>query len=539
MLDTTSKKILRLLETASSPEVRGAAARILAELGLREKTVSQTLCAALDDADPSVRAAALTAAGKLRLEQALPKLLERVSHGGSESELAAQSAARLGAKGAHALRDLMHKVAPGLRRRIAAALAVTGSTAAVESLLDSDPGVVDAATRSLSGEIPSMDPTHRHSLTEHLLELLAGTGPAARLSVASETAIVRLLAALGDGRAESVLWDRTEAGHPVEVRAAALQGLGSSAEAATKDKLKVLMRCASDADFRVAAPALMILKNQPVDGKTRASWLSLLDAPDPAVRLLAIEKLGQEDAADVAAGLLKQLGHRDQGLRDAALARLSRLVKGHQALAQGLLEAKTPDEAWLLARTQAPFVGDYGPALLQQIFETACTYLENGDRRTDALFFVLREADARQLQEDLEQRALTLRKKKNYETALRFLRMLARDPACGAGVRLELAACGLKLSPHDLSPEARAADHCLEQFASLLQAYSAETLDFVTNAKWLEPEELFYLGFHFVEKEKQEKQFGGEVLRLAAERAGRTKLGRDAKSKRKSAGFDD
>src|SRR6185312_11511878 len=110
--------------------------------------------------DAAVRAQLLTAAGQLRVEPALPQLLKKIEEGGEESERAAHAAARLGARGTKALQDLMHKVAPGLRRRIAGALAAAGTasagSAAIDALLDSDPGVVDAAARSLSGEIPAM-----------------------------------------------------------------------------------------------------------------------------------------------------------------------------------------------------------------------------------------------------------------------------------------------------------------------------------------------------------------------------------------------
>src|SRR5579885_3723500 len=100
----------------------------------------------------------------------------------------------------------MHRVAPGLRRRIAGALASAGTasagSAAIDALLDTDPGVVDAAARSLSGEIPTMTAASRQALADHLLGLLSGAKKAP-LPPPSESAVVRLLAALGDPRAEA------------------------------------------------------------------------------------------------------------------------------------------------------------------------------------------------------------------------------------------------------------------------------------------------------------------------------------------------
>jgi hypothetical protein len=60
----------------------------------------------------------------------------------------------------------------------------------------------------------------------------------------------------------------------------------------------------------------------------------------------------------------------------------------------------------------------------------------------------------------------------------------------------------------------------------------------VAKAKWLEAEDLFYLGFHFVEGNREEKDFGRDVLHLMMKRSPRTKLAKDAKSKLRSQGLD-
>src|SRR6516165_10550095 len=176
MLDATGKKLLKLLQPDHSSDVRAAAAQVIGDIGLRDKESARLLIGLLDDPDEAPRRQALAALGKLRVDKALPRLIERVTHGGPESDIAAQAAAQLGARGVRALCDLMSQVAPGLRPRIAAALAASGtmtdSPSAVVSLLDHDPGVVDAATRTLSTEIPTLSAGHRKALADHLLDLL-------------------------------------------------------------------------------------------------------------------------------------------------------------------------------------------------------------------------------------------------------------------------------------------------------------------------------------------------------------------------------
>jgi len=541
MADSTAKKLWALLDTGDTPEVRRAAALILAEIGDKNPQVSGLLCAALEDSDASVRNQVLISLGKLRIEAALPLLLTRIRQGGPEAEYAAHAAARLGAKGTHALQSLMGIVAPGLRRRIAGALASGGTTssesAAVEVLLDSDPNVVDASVRSLISEVPTLQPRHRRALTDHVLNLMRNK-KASPLSPRSEAALVRLLAALADNRAESVYWSRAAPPHSTELRSAALQALGTLPVPSRRDKFKLILECACERDFRLAAPALMILKTAPVNDRALNDWLPLFNAPDPASRRFAMEKLGHKDHPKVAAALVRQMTHPDRLLRDEALGCLAQTHHGRAALAQTFLAAESPDQAWILARGQAPFAKDYPAALRGKIFLKACTYLEAGDRRADPLLFLVREAEGRAFRDRMAERALALRKKKQYASALNYLKILGRDPACGDPIRFELAACGLKLSEKALEADARAADPSLQQFSALLHRQASDLPAWIAKAKWLQPEDLFYLGFHFVERTKEEKEFGAGVLRLFIKRSPKSKFVKDARNKLRSLGLN-
>lgn len=539
MADTT-KKILRLLHADQPLEVRCAAALVLGEVGTRDGELSRVLCDALKDGESRLRLHIIQTVGKLRIETALPLLLERVKEGGDEAEQAAHAAAKLGAKGTRALQELMPKIAPGLRRYIAAALAAAGTasseSAAVAMLLERDAGVVESATRSLLAQVPTLTATHRKTLGEQLLGLVGNKKEP--LNPHSESAVLRLLAALDEPRAEALLWDRIVPSYPLEVRTAALQALGKWANTPGKEQLKRLFACALDPDFRLAAPALVLLKKLPVGERAVAEWLTLLQASDVAVRQLALEKIGDRDSAEVAAALLQQIYHPDRALREGALARLTRLKQGQKVLTAALLEADSPDRAWLLARAQAPFARKYPPEWRDHLFTQIGEYLEANDRRADALLFLLREADAAELRQRLEERAVYWRKKKNYENALLYLRMLIRDPSSGFPIRLELACCGLKTSSRDLSAEARASDPCLQQFATLCQGYEEELSAQLEKIKWLDAEDLYYLGFHFAEQGGQQKQFGGKLLRLLIKRSPRTKLAQQAKSKLRGAGLE-
>src|SRR5262245_24358940 len=114
MPDATLKKLLQLLGPEQPTELRSAAVRVLATVGERDAATGRAVADLLADPDPALRLEALRAVGQLRVEPALPRLLEKINEGGAESEAAAQAAARLGVKGTKALRELMAHTSPGL-----------------------------------------------------------------------------------------------------------------------------------------------------------------------------------------------------------------------------------------------------------------------------------------------------------------------------------------------------------------------------------------------------------------------------------------
>jgi hypothetical protein len=540
-MDVPLRKILSLLDAASPAEVRRAALTVLGELGLRDVAAHEVVLAALADDDPEVRLRAITAAGKLRLDKALPLLAERIKAGGAEAERAAEVAARLGARGGRALRELLPRVAPGVRLYVARALAGAAADGGadvreLEVLLNKDPAVVGAAVQSLVSAVPGLDGRRKQAVAAALLDL-AGARKA-ELGPAGEAGVVRLAGLLDDPRLAALLWERVLPPSPPEVRAAALSALGKWVESPGKEQRARLFRCAAEPDFRVAAPALMILDRLPVADKGVPEWLPLFRSPGLAGRRLALAKVGGRDSPEVAEALAGQLGHPDGAYREEVLACLVRTGRGRKLLAGRLAEVETADAAWPLARALAPLAGADREAWADELFPRAVRYLETGDRRADPLLFVLREGGAAGLRDRLEKRARALAAKKAFEPARLLYRALTRDPAAGFPYRMGLAACGLKVSAKGLGAEARAQDPCLDQFAELARRDGAAVLAELEKTAWLEAEDLYYLGFHFAESpEEGLRAFGASVLRSLISRFPRTKLAAAAKNKLGSAGL--
>jgi HEAT repeat protein len=568
MADHTLKKLISLIAAGKNVEVRRAAVQIAGALKpSKEHALNRALLDVLTEEDVGLRGLAVEALGETRAEEALPALVGLVEKGGAEVEAAVKALGHLGVRGTKALGQVMHQAPPVLRRRIAAALTLVGTESAVlataASLLDADPGVVEASARSLASEVPQLPDSQKRALAEHLLLMLQPTARSrkqredssrslpkkngsassrptgAARAPAAEAAILRVLAALHAPEAEEVYWARLGPHRPVALRCAALQALAALPPPASEAKLHHLLICAADADFQVVAPALMLLKKVPASRKNLKHWLGLFKAPDVAAHLLAVDKLREVDSPEVAKALLEQLHHPDKGLRNNAIAALRELKAGRDALFAGLFEAQSSDEAWTLARAQVKAAQNWTPLQRAKAFGQACKAHESDDRRADPLWFLLREIDVKGLLLQLQERALALRKKKNFASSLAYWRLLTRDPAVGPELRFELAATTLKLSNHDPSSTAREADQALHLFSRLLQDPAFDTIGHVAAAKWLEEDDLFYLGFHFAEQARLAREFGGLVLQVVIQRWPKLQVAKNAKRKLKSEGFSD
>jgi HEAT repeat protein len=538
MADGTLSKLTQLMAGGDKPMLRRAAVMVAGTVATaRDKGVVQALLANLQDPDADLRIASIEAMGNLHVEESLGSLENFVRQGGPELEAAVQAASQLGARGVRAMGKIMNDATPAQRSRIAAVLARSGTggglVVTAHALLDPDPKVVDAAARSLAGEVPAFSTAQKQALTKFLCDSLKAKK---ELAAKTEAAMLRLLGTLHETKAAELFWSRLDADESSEVRGAALQALGQIDSPPNDAKLKRLVACAADSDFQIVAPALMILNKVPASAKNVKAWLGLLEAHDVATRQLAVEKLSGVESAEAVRGLLGQLAHPDRSLRDSAQQALLRFGKGRQALLEKLIAAATVDECWDLARTLGPVAKEFAKSARQQLLDQAARHQDQDDRRATPMWHLLRDMDIAWTRTQLEALAQARRQKKKYPQALGYYKLLIQDPAAGEDIRFELAATGLKLSSHDLAVEARQTDHALGQFSRVLQNPSFDVVARVKQAKWLDAADLFYLGFHFVEQMHRAHDFGTQVLELVVKRWPKTETGKSAKKKLASAG---
>lgn len=534
MADSTLNKLLQTISSSDSKELRQAALKVAAVVGsAKERNLVKTLLAVLDDPDQDLRMAAIETLGQLEAADALKPLEAFVRQGGAELEPAVHAASLLGARGARSMGKVMHEVSPSMRARIAAVLAKsnTGNALVVtaQGLHDEDPKVVEATARSLAAEVPTYTPQQRHALAKFLIESLG----AKKIAPRSEAAMLRVVSLLHEAKAEELFWSRILPPRAPDVRAAALQALGG-AEPGTEKRFQALLTCAGEKDFQIVAGALMMLKKVPASAKNSKYWIKLLEAPDVATRRFAVEKLHGVESAEVAKGLTVQMRHPDRTLRDAALKSLLSFRTGRAAILDELLATQDLDRAWYLARALAPSAKELAAPQRTKAFTSAAKHHDGDDRRAAPLFFFLREMDHAWTRDQIEAKAQALRKKKKYADAIGYYRLLAQDPACSEETRFELAATGLKESAHDFAIDKRNNDPPLHQFTRLLQNPAFDLIGHVAKAKWLDAEDLFYLGFHFAEQTHRPQEFGKQVLEIVVQRSPKSDVGKQAKRKLKS-----
>ncbi|HET6202381.1 MAG TPA: HEAT repeat domain-containing protein [Planctomycetota bacterium] len=531
-MDSTLRSVLRLLEEGS-PEVRCAAAVVLGALGEKEEPVVEALRARLKDDNPLVRRFAAEGLGRIGARRTFPDLIELVAHGGDTGRAAAAAVAAMGAAGVHALKELMSKVAPGVRPIIAGAIGHGGGKeaekAALESLLDSDPAVVEATRRSIESEVSAANGEQKKELASHFLRFLQRKEVAAHPTATA--ALLRLFEPLAEPRLAGRLWSFAGPDRPPTVRAAALRVLATLPPPKEKEEIGRLFDALGSEGVTLTEPALRILEKAEVPKGLEGRLLGLLDSPEPGARIFALRKLRSADTPEVGRAVVEHLDHPDPEVRREAEETASALRCGREALLERLDRAREAEEAGRVAAVLLRGTAPFDEAAARTIVARALRWIEAGDPRWEWALQLLRRSKGGEAFGVLRDRGRALRRAKKWKEALAFYRLVARDSRFGAEDRFDLAVVGLHTGNLNPSPDLRGRDPALGHLEDLLRAEGFDLLGSLKKERTLTPRECYYVGFHFSEKAGPAAAFGGEVLKLVASRAPRSAEGKAAKNK--------
>ncbi|MFG0319472.1 MAG: HEAT repeat domain-containing protein [Planctomycetota bacterium JB042] len=525
-----TKRICDLL-TSDRGDVQCAAVLVLGELGADEEGVVDALGELLAGRDRSLMTYALEALEKIGDARALDHVTPLLRRDDELQEGAVRVLAGLGNGVAKKLGERLVEAGAPERRAIQRAWTRIGTVAATKLLLESlareSPGDVEDALLGVRREVTAMTDRSRRATTENLRKFLSG--PDARRSKEARAAALRILGFVDDPSAFVVLLRNARASAPPVVRTAALRALRTAprpargGEAAARQLLEAL----GDPDYEhVVRPALDVLLPMTLAPSMVDDLDALTRSRHADVRRFALSKLGTFDSKEAVEVLLRFVDEPDPAVREPAARALSALTAARATVLSRLLSETRGERAWMLARVLRPQAEELSTDQVRRLGERVVRHLDHDNRLYEPLLFLLRHASAKACREVLLRRALRKKRSRRFEDTALTLRLLERHEIFDVEVRYELAIALLKQSPRGA---ARADDPVVELFSGIV-SQDFPLFERLRKETVLTADELAWLGAHFVSREHDEQQLGGQVLHLVMRKAPRSNLAKDARS---------
>ena len=542
-MDKTIDKIASLLGSNDSSR-RLASAIVLGELAPQDADVAQALGAALGHADDTLTRELVTALGHTRHKAAFPYLLPLLLNGAPTiRDIAARALAQLKMDIEGELEKIWQKATPEQKRTLVDVFARLHRSDAtkflLEGLFDPDFEMVKTICGGIRRHIATADEQERKELFKQVESFLKTAR--VKKDMRATTSCLILLGGLGNPAARPVLLEYVSPKLVPFVRRNALQALtnlgkeGPGIEALVKKTLPLLQE--QDVE-NIVSPAISLLG--PIDFPASASsdLQKLTKAPNAEVRRFAVRKLGFQPGKNVVGQMMEWLDDPDQEVRDIAARALCHIEDAAKPLLDKLAKAVEPDAAWQLAKLLKPHAEHLAPAARKKLAERCFELLAKSDPRADAHIWLLRNIDAAGFNAQLAEAGEEFRQGKKFASAVQCLRMVANTELFTAQVRYQLSFSGLKTSPKELSPARRAEEPCLRGFGLLLRDVTFKLFDHLAkDKKLLEPEDMFYLGFHFAESPLgHERSFSDQVFDLLIKTWPKSEQAKAARNKRKTEG---
>ncbi|MCC6747053.1 MAG: HEAT repeat domain-containing protein [Deltaproteobacteria bacterium] len=525
-------------------ERRCAAAMVLAEVRPKSAEVTEALARCLAEDHAPLRVYALEALAAMRatgIASAVAPLLDS-----PDEEVRARAAVLLASQGAKAAAALTRELdgAPLARRRtIVQILARFHSKDTFERLLKllPDEELGDTVLTTLRGELEQMNDAEQKSLREAVAALLKNKSWMSELTGAART--VRLLGYFRDGKLTAAILPFLGDKSPVPVRVAALAALRRPLHAGKPplDAVRELLRCAADADPSVARAAVDTLRGLPLPPEAAPALPKLAESTHSETRAYALDALGRTGDTKAVKTLIASLGSDDPTAREAAARALSRIDGAAGALVKELEAALgQPERLERLVRLLLPHATELGAAAKKTLAELALDALEADRPAAAPLLRLLKAADPQGLASLFTERALAHKKAKRFEQAFALMSRLEAAGLLDDEGHYVALVSGLCAHPgkKDLARASRTTDPVLKHAVALITA-GFPVVGRLKKEKTVADEDLFFVGFNFVEsKDEDEKELGGELLSHLAESSPRSKLGRSAKNKLRLVGLE-
>jgi len=264
---------------------------------------------------------------------------------------------------------------------------------------------------------------------------------------------------------------------------------------------------------------------------------SLLQSRSELIRVFAIQAIGSFDAPYTSQTILPYLHNPSPAIREAAKSALAKSKSAVEILLKAIDDATDTSHAFEFTRILESHPGSVTEELAKKMVKQM---IELHDKN-DLSYQVKRQALIHIKPEILKEEIISLAdlawKKRNFQRAKELLQLLGPNDLNDKEVQFRFAISLIHTGEHSVAKNARFADPGLDLLAGLLLIMPNEVRKRILEVQLLDPEDMFYIGHHFIEGQNEERRFGADLLRLLAKKYKDKKIGKNAASKLKTEGY--
>ena len=535
-MDNTLQEILALIEKGTV-EQRCAALLVLGALKVSSAAVVKTVGALLNGPNPVLKDYALRYFEEVQPKNNIAQLVKMLDDG--DKEMQDRAVRSLSGAGQAAVELLLKGLANGSRvwqLNAGRVLCQVRGKTALKGLLQLLGSGTDESNRIVCDLVTpvlrEMDAKEQESFYGDV-ETFASKLDSKEQRPAVVSAM-RLLGQLGRPQARRWLFKFIGAEQHPTVRAHALVALLRCLreQELHKDEYAKLFPILEEPQATEATRlALDLLDAHELPDDSRALLAKLMQSPHSDVQKFALRKMGDVGTPATVRTLVEQLGDPDYRKRDVAASSLRKIPDARAALIKELISCQDASKAWSIAELLPSFEGKWRQDILDGLWKRLQEAIDEEERIQTAFLHVLKRADAEFTYQKLADHGAKLVKAKKFKESVGYLLPLKDFPAVKPENKFHLALAQLKLHSHTLATNRQ--HPAVELLTDLYRGSAYPVFETLKKEKGLAPEDLFALGFSFVERSGQERSLGIDLLEHVAAKFPRNKIGKSAKNKLK------
>lgn len=543
-MDAFPRKLTQLLDS-DDIELRIAAVRIVAEIGLSSKAVTKALGRCVQEENETLRMAALKALAELGPRDIAPVVVPLIVSPGPLREKAMSVVVSIGLPLVPRLIALYAGTDYHGKLALVVALGRIGGKDALSFLVKILPEerfeVQKHIALHLCEALDRARPAVQAPVFAVVEKLLRQRSTSANSPVQVTGCILlgHFRGATLAGKAREALKGLAEKKNPPEVRRHALVSfnrLMPERKLSPADEQFVQQMLCDDDWHNVAQHALTVFRRLDTKGKAGLKTLfDLLEAtPHFSVHLDVFDRLKPIDRSEVAAAVIPFLSDPRFRVREAAEETLRCMPSAIESLFAVLVDEDDLD----VTQRVTSILRDFPQATRKRFLPKACRRLlslyEQRDSHYRPFLEFVRAVDPEPLRQQVYERCHRLktgRGRERWGKLASYLELLWDNNLITAEGRYLLAVAHLCMDGKELAPAARRANLGLQVIRALIYNDTPGLVRRLRTDRDLVAEDYFYLGFHFAEDVEDVRPFARAMLELVTKKYGKTKIAEPASRK--------